>query len=71
MATLSATIAQLDAAWRRLRLRWEGTRALWSDSVQHDFEVQYWTPLERQVQVTHREMQALSEMVAQALRNVR
>ncbi|MEW6403837.1 MAG: hypothetical protein AB1649_18735, partial [Chloroflexota bacterium] len=70
-AGMNTTIAQLDAAWKRLRQRWEDTKAVWNDPVQRHFDKEYWTPLESQTQTTLQEMERLTETIAKARRNVK
>lgn len=71
MASLSMTMSQLDSAWRVLRQRWESTREVWDDKVRRDFEKDYWTELESQVQATQREMERLAQVIDRARRSVR
>jgi hypothetical protein len=71
MANLSSAIALLDVTHKALFCRWENTQATWNDLVRWDFEKQYWTPLEAQIQATQRELERLAQIIAQAQRSVR
>lgn len=54
-------------------MMWRGvsTTSMWDDIVRQRFEMEHWLPLEREVQVTQREMERLAQVVAQARRSVR
>ena len=71
MGNLNTTRAELQDAWQRLRQRWEETKTLWNDPVRRRLEKEHWTPLERQVHATHREVEGLAQVIAQARRNVK
>ncbi|MBI3739515.1 MAG: hypothetical protein HY258_10760 [Chloroflexi bacterium] len=68
---LNNTTAQLDSAFRSLAQRWADTKTVWDDSVQRDFEKEYWEPLEAQIRSTQQEMERLAQVIAQAQRNVK
>ncbi|MFQ5342051.1 MAG: hypothetical protein ACE5F6_10950 [Anaerolineae bacterium] len=71
MGNLNTTRAELQDAWQRLRQRWEETKAVWNDLVRRRFEKEHWAPLEDQAQATHREMERLAQVIAQARRSVK
>ncbi|MFQ5856282.1 MAG: hypothetical protein ACE5LU_11625 [Anaerolineae bacterium] len=71
MGNLNTTSAELQEAFQRLRQRWEETKPLRNDPVRRRFEKEHWTPLERQVQATQREMEQLAQVIAQARRSVK
>ncbi len=71
MSSLNNTAAELHDAWQRLRQRWEDAKSLWNDPVRWNFEKDYWTQLEGQVQVTQREMERLAQVITQAQRSVK
>ncbi|MFQ5856286.1 MAG: hypothetical protein ACE5LU_11645 [Anaerolineae bacterium] len=68
---MNSTRAELQAGWQRLDQRWEETKAVWNDPVRRRFEKEHWTPLERQVQATQREMERLAQVIGQARRSVK
>ena len=61
---LATGLTQLHGALKTLRLHWEDTKPEWRDQVRHDFEENYWTPLELQVQAALQEMDRLSALMA-------
>ena len=66
MQSLNSSLSELDSAWQVLRQRWLSTTALWNDPVRWNFEREYWTSLEQQVADVKREMEQLSQILAQA-----
>lgn len=71
MNSLNDTAAELRDAWQRLGQLWDDVKTAWNDPVRWDFERQYWTPLESQVQATQRELERLAQVIAQAQRVVK
>ncbi len=71
MSNLNTTRAELHESWQRVRQRWQGTTALWNDSVHRQFEREFWQPLEDQVPATLKEMERLTEVITQARRSVK
>ena len=65
---MGETIGHFNTAWARLRQRWDVTKGLWNDFVRWRFELERWSPLERQVQATQREMDRLAAVLAQVQR---
>jgi len=61
-------VDHLSTAWARLRQRWDVTSGLWNDLVRWRFQFERWSPLERQVQMTQREMERLAAVLAQVQR---
>lgn len=62
---------QLNVAWRTLCSCWEETKAVWDDRVRRDFEKEYWTGLEAEVQATQRELERLAQVLARVQRDVK
>ncbi len=64
MANLESAMSEMNTALRVLTQRWEATQAVWNDSVERDFEQNYWTPTQAHVQATQREMERLAQVIA-------
>jgi hypothetical protein len=66
--SLTAGSLELSAALKDLRVLWEQTQTAWDDIVRHDFEANYWAPLESQLMAVLRAMDRLAPVLAQARR---
>lgn len=71
MANLNTAIAQLEAGWKALVLRWEETKKVWNDLVRRDFEKEYWDVLAPQPPAVQHEMERLAQVIAGARRSVK
>jgi len=60
-----------EEAWRRLLQRWETAKAAWNDPVGQAFEQDYWTPLDVQVQQTHRALLQLEQTLAKVKHSIK
>jgi hypothetical protein len=65
---LTAGSLELSAALKNLRVLWEQTQTAWDDIVRHDFEANYWAPLEGQLMSVLRAMERLAPVLAQVRR---
>jgi hypothetical protein len=70
LAGLNDIHGQMKAAWQRVELRWLETCDVWSDSVQRQFQREFWQPLETEVLATQRELAQLAELIAKARRDL-
>jgi hypothetical protein len=66
--SLTSGSLELGAALKDLRALWEQTQTAWDDVVRHDFEANYWNPLEGQLLSVLRAMERLAPVLAQARR---
>jgi hypothetical protein len=69
--SLSTGLIGLYSALKDLRLKWDETRVVWTDAVRRDFDENLWQPLEAQVEATHRALDRLAAIVAQAEQDTR
>ena len=69
--SFDVAIRELQNSSRRLCQRWDETKQIWDDSVQRQFEKEFWQPLDVQVNVTQRELERLARVVTDAYRGVR
>lgn len=70
MAGLDSSVDQLSSVLKVLKQRWEDTKPLWNDPVSESFEKIYWTTLEKDTHSALKEMQQLSQVVAEAQHKV-
>ncbi len=71
MSNLDNTIANMEARWRTMTQRWEETKQVWNDPVRQKFEREYWITLEGLMPAVGMDMERLSQVIAQAKRNVK
>ncbi len=69
--SLSTGLIGLYSALKDLRQKWDETRVVWNDSVRRDFDENLWAPLETRVEATHRALDRLAAIVAQAEQDTR
>jgi hypothetical protein len=43
--------------------QWQETIAIWRDPVSHQFDNEFWQPLEEEVEITRRELERLIETI--------
>ncbi len=68
---MSGLQTDFDMPWQRLKQKWEDTKTLWNDPVSRDFEERFMVPLAEQINQTQNALEKLSNMIAQAKRNMR
>jgi hypothetical protein len=51
---------ELNSSMKTLRVCWDETKAHWDDTVQEDFEKNFWDPLDQQVRATLRGIERLA-----------
>jgi len=71
MRPLDDAHEHLKADWRVLQTRWQASRAQWDDAVAQRFEKDFWQECEQVLPATMQEILKLSEVLAQARRNVK
>lgn len=64
-------IAGFNAAWKKVRQRWEHTKSIWNDPVSRQFEQNMMVSLGEQMQQTQHELERLIQTIEQAQRNMR
>ena len=67
--SLNANAAELNAALKVLRERWEEVREVWRDGVADEFESTVWKLLEVQVNSAVQAMDRLTPIFSKALRD--
>lgn len=67
--SLSSSSMELNHALKELRVLWEETKDSWDDVVRHDFEENYWIPLETQLVAVLRAMERLAPVLITAQRD--
>ncbi len=70
MSQMNAAREQIQNQWRALQQQWNASCELWNDPVQRRFEREVWQEFERVVPAALEEMQKLSELLAQAQREL-
>ncbi len=63
---LTAGVAKLDKAWKKLLLHWEATRGQWSDEVSRQFEERYMQTIEPAIKAALARMQSLNNVLTSA-----
>jgi hypothetical protein len=64
--SLSSGYLELNAALKKLRLKWDDARAEWNDPVREQFEQEYWDELEVRVAAALKQMDRLAHVLNKA-----
>lgn len=62
---------RIEDSWRMLQNQWQTSCGQWDDVVRQHFEQEFWQDCERVIPPALREMQKLTEILAQARREVK
>ena len=71
MSDINSLATELNVALKSLQLHWQTTTNLWNDSVSQRFESKFLSPIERDTQTVLKEMNQLSQFIADARRQIK
>ncbi len=71
MSNLGNSRDQLSSEWLSLQRQWQTTAAQWNDAVRHRFEREFIQEYEPVVLTTLKELDKLTQVIAQAQREVK
>jgi len=68
--SVSSNFEEIWQAWLQLKLRWQGTKQLWLDHVQREFEREFWNPVDNFMPKFREHSEKLDKVIKDAKRNV-